>query len=70
MRGEDLGMSDQQFDDEIDLGELFLTILGEWLLVASAFIGAVLFSAVYAFAIPPTQYRAEASLRGLLSSFV
>ena len=33
-------MSDQQFDDEIDLGELFLTILGEWRLLASAFIGS------------------------------
>ena len=69
MRGEDLGMSDQQFDDEIDLGELFLTILGEWRIVASAFIGAVLFSAVYAFAIAPTQYRAEASLRGISQAY-
>ena len=65
MRGEDLGMSDQQFDDEIDLGELLLTILGEWRVVASVFVGAVLFSAVYAFAIAPSQYRAEASLRGI-----
>jgi len=62
-------MSDQQFDDEIDLGELFLTILGEWRIVASAFIGAVLFSAVYAFAIAPTQYRAEASLRGISQAY-
>ncbi|WP_213686402.1 Wzz/FepE/Etk N-terminal domain-containing protein, partial [Roseicyclus sp.] len=62
-------MSDQQFDDEIDLGELLLTILGEWRLVASVFIGAVLFSAVYAFAIAPTQYRAEASLRGIAQAY-
>jgi hypothetical protein len=28
-------MSDQQFDDEIDLGELLLTIMGEWLLISN-----------------------------------
>ena len=59
----------RQFDDEIDLGELLLTILGEWRVVASVFVGAVLFSAVYAFAIAPSQYRAEASLRGIAGAY-
>ena len=62
-------MSDQQFDDEIDLGELLLTIFGEWRAVASVFVGAVLCSAVYAFAIAPTQYRAEASMRGIAQAY-
>ena len=59
----------RQLDDEIDLGELLLTILGEWRVVASVFVGAVLFSAVYAFAIAPSQYRAEASLRGIAGAY-
>ena len=62
-------MSDQQFDHEIDLGELFLTILGEWRIVVSSVVAAVLLSAVYAFAIAPTQYRAEASLRGIPQAY-
>lgn len=62
-------MSDQQFDDEIDLGDLFLTILGEWRIVVSFAAPAVLLSAVYAFVIAPTQYRAEASLRGIPQAY-
>ena len=62
-------MYHQKLEDEIDLSDLGLTILGEWRVVASACVGSVLLAAVYAFAIAPTRYDAAASLRGIVQAF-
>lgn len=57
-------MHEQQFDDEIDLGELMLTILGEWRIVAATSLAAVALAATYAFLVAPTQYSAQARITG------
>lgn len=62
-------MSDQQFDDEIDLGELLLTVLGQWRLVVSTLLASVALSGLYAFVIAPTQYSAEVVIRSVPANF-
>ncbi len=62
-------MSDHQFDDEIDLGELLQTLLGQWRIVVSTLVASVALSGLYAFVIAPTQYKAEAVVRGLPQNF-
>ena len=64
-----LSVAEQQFDDEIDLGELFLTVLGEWRVVASIIAASLFAAVVYAFGVAPTQYRAEASIRSFATDF-
>ena len=59
----------RRFDDEVDVGEFAFKILSEWRVVAFTLVGAVLVSSVYAFAVAPTQYQAEASLRGLVHAY-
>lgn len=62
-------MHDQQFDDEIDLGELFLTILGEWRIVAASAFVVVALSAVYAFFVARTEYSAQARITASPNAF-
>lgn len=62
-------MSDPQFDEDLDLGEVLLAILGEWrtvLLVLAATLGL---AGLYAFVLAPTEYRAETTIRGVPTAF-
>jgi uncharacterized protein involved in exopolysaccharide biosynthesis len=61
--------ADYNFDDEIDLGELFQTVMGEWRVVLATFVASLGMAGLYAFAVAPSEYRAQASIRGLPGTF-
>lgn len=50
-------------DDEIDLGEVFLTWFAQWPVVLGSALSGLALAGVYAFFLAPSEYKAEAVLR-------
>lgn len=62
-------MPEQSIDDEIDLGDLFQTILGEWRILVATFFVTLGLAGLYAYVLAPSEYRATASIRGMSANF-
>lgn len=56
-------------DDEIDLGELLLTWVSEWRLIASSTVAAAIVAGTYAVLIAPEKFEASALVRTVPSYF-